>query len=176
MAYPGETEESGSAEGGAYALHCVTCGREIGSKRISDAPDIAAALKANVKLAIRTHASVAHKARTIHRRAIGEDRFCAVENADLRLCIDNGPARLSGRRHEFNAGNFFNSSNEDIAVGSNALVIDEPAGFYLIIQRRKNSRQIAGAEVQNSIGRTGVWTRIVEPAEARSLVRYPPVS
>src|SRR6476661_7163173 len=139
MAYPRETEQSSSTEGGAYALHCVTCGREIGGKRVPDAPDIAAALEANVELAIGPHASVADEARAVDGRAVGEDRPCAVVNADLRLGIDNGPARLRGRRHEFKAGYFFNSSNEDIAVGRNALIVEDAAGFYLIIHRRKNS-------------------------------------
>ena len=175
MADPGHTEQGLAVVRGTDALNCVSGWGEIRRKRVPDAPDIAAALEADVELAIRTEARITDKATGIHGCAVGEDGSSAVKNPDLRSGVNDRSARLRGRGHELNAGNFLNSGNKDIAVGSNALIVKDAAGLYLIIARSKNSGQIAGAEVHNSIRRRGIWTSIVQPAEARSSVRHPPV-
>ena len=175
VANPCHAQQGLAVVRGTDALNCVSCGGEIWRQRVPDAPDIAAALEADVELAIRAEAGIADKATGIHRCAVGEDGSVAVKYPHLRSGVNDRSARLGGGSHELDAGNFFNPGNEDITVGSNALVVDDALGFYLIIARSKNSRQIAGGEVQNAIRRRGIWTRIIQAAEARSSVRYPPI-
>src|SRR6185437_9923995 len=149
MANPGKTEQCSAAERGSYALHCVTSWREIRRQGIPDAPDIAATLEADVEFAIGTHAGVANEARSVNGRAVGENRSSAVKDLHLGCCIDDGSPRLGGRGHELKARDFLNSGNEHITVGRKALIVQDATGLYLVIYRRKNSRQIAGVEVQN---------------------------
>src|SRR5690242_15111111 len=175
MTDPRHAEQGLAVVRGTNALHCVSGRREVGRKRISDAPDITAALEADIELAIRTETRITDKAAGIHRCTVGEDGSSAVKYPHLRSRVNARPARLCGRRLELKAGNFLNSGNEDVTVGRKALVVNDAAGLYLIIGRSKNSRQIAGAEVQNAIRRRGIWTGIVQTAEARSSVRYPPI-
>src|SRR6201998_4875223 len=111
MADPGDTQQGLAVIGSSYTFHGVASRGPVGRIGIADAPDIAAALEADVELAIWSHSHVANKPRTIHRRAIGENGCGAVKDPHLGLCIDNGSARLRGRRHEFKTGPFFNSGN-----------------------------------------------------------------
>src|SRR5262249_54066691 len=116
MANPCHTQQGLAVVRGTYALHGVPLRRPVGRQRIPDAPDVAATLEADVKLAIRPETRITDKAAGIHRRAVGENGSSAVKNSDLTGSIDDGPARLGGGGHELKAGDFLNSGNENVTV------------------------------------------------------------
>ena len=83
VADPGHAEQGLAVVRGTDALNSVPGWGEIRRKRIPDAPDIAAALEADVELAIRTETRITDKATGIHGCAVGEDGSGAVKNPDL---------------------------------------------------------------------------------------------
>ena len=126
---------------GAYALHLVACGGKGWRERIQHAPDVNAADKHHVQLAIGPQAGGIRQVSAGNGHVVGKERTSATKNLGVRR-IDDGMS-VGGVSNEVDSPYAVNAGYKDITIGA----IDSP-GFCLIINRFKSSVGIAGTSVE----------------------------